>query len=121
MDRFRARAFADELGLFYSGDDWGRNNGDGARLLEFIGVWNERRMWSDVDLADGVLDLIVASANGRILAGGVLTLEEQTAFSAVIRRVASQSGVSLEPWLGLLGHVDFPVAAMVADAARAAG
>lgn len=107
------REFAALLGLPYEPQDWGIVNAAGDRLEEFIECFDRHQLSSTVRYE--LAELILASANDRLLTGGNLDWD---AILGLCRREPDAFNGRVRYWATLDGPEEFPIGPLLRDALR---
>jgi hypothetical protein len=102
------------LGLAYEPQDWGLVNADGDRLEEFVAFFRERPLAPTQRFQ--MAELILASANERLLAGGAVDVDGLLALAA---DHPAAFGAHVDYWAGTEDEAEFPLGARLRGRTRA--
>lgn len=98
------REMSDNLGLTYEPQDWGLTNADGSRLNEFVAFFRQEELLPTQRFE--LADLILASANERLLGG--LEVEIKL-LRMLVREYGQAFDHHIEYWSGLDDEDEFPL------------
>ncbi len=99
------------LGLGFESQDWGIINADPCRLREFICFYESEPLAPTQRFELG--ELILASANERLLAGATKENEEMQMFVNFVRNHWKEQEANVTYWLGLQPDEELPIAAVL--------
>ncbi len=105
------RELCSKLGLSLESQDWGIINADPNRLREFISFYQSESMMPSQRFELG--ELILASANERLLAGTARENEDMRMFIDFVRNHWREQEAHFAYWLGLNPDDEFPIAALL--------
>jgi len=105
------RELSVRLGLGYESQDWGIVNADPYRLREFISFYESEPLVPSQRFELG--ELILASANERLLVGATDENEDMQMFVDFVRNHWQVQEAHIAYWLALQPDDEFPIAALL--------
>jgi hypothetical protein len=105
------RELSSRLGLSFETQDWGIVNANPWRLREFIYFYESEPLVPSQRFELG--ELILASANERLLAGTAKEDEDMHMFVDFVRNHWREQEAHLTYWLGLQSDEEFPITAVL--------
>lgn len=105
------RELSSRLGLRFESQDWGIVNANPWRLREFICFYESEALVPSQRFELG--ELILASANERLLAGTVKEDADMHLFVDFVRNHWREQETHITYWLGLQSHEEFPITAVL--------
>jgi hypothetical protein len=102
------RELSSKLRLEFEVQDWGIVNADPGRLCEFIEFYETQALVPSQRFEVG--ELIIASANERLLAGAALDEEELQRFVYFMRQHRQEQEAHIAYWRELQSDSEFPIA-----------
>ena len=108
------RSLSERLGLPFEPQDWGIANADAVRVREFVGVCRTASLTPPQQYA--MAELVLASMN-EALAQGVADDDVTKQFREFLTLELCGLSGQVRYWAGLADRVEFPLAALLHEAA----